>query len=64
MTKTLTSMMWVASFLVKVGINGLPIDIDQLSIDVFYNFYHSSKRTQECEDNWRDLFTTEADAIL
>ena len=54
----------LADLVVKAGMKGLPIDIDQLFIDVFYHFYYSSKRTQEFEDNWRDMFTTEPDVIL
>ena len=42
----------LADLVVKAGMKGLPIDIDQLFIDVFYHFYYSSKRTQEFEDNW------------
>ena len=31
---------------VKAGMQALPVDIDQLFIDLFYYFYHSSKRKQ------------------
>ena len=54
----------LADLVIKAGMKGLPIDIDQLFIDVFYHFYSSSKRTQEFEDNWRDMFNTEPDVIL
>ena len=54
----------LADLTIKAGMKTLPIDIDQLFIDVFYHFYHSSKRTQQFEDNWRDLFTTEPETIL
>ena len=42
----------------------LPIDIDQLFIEVFYYFYHSSKRSQQFSDLWCSLFTTEPEVIL
>ena len=43
----------------------LPVDIDQLFIDIFYYFYHSSKRNQEIADRWCSLFTSsEPKAIL
>ena len=54
----------LADLAIKAGMKGLPVDIDQLFIDIFYYFYHSSKRTQEFEDNWRDMFTTEPSVIL
>ena len=40
------------------------MDIDQLFIDIFYHFYHSSKRKQEFTDLWRSLFTSEPEVIL
>ena len=52
-------MMWDASVM-----EALPIDIDQLFIDVFYFFYHSSKRKQIFSYLWCSLFTTEPDVIL
>ena len=54
----------LADLVVKAGMKGLPIYIDHLFIDIFYHFYYSSKRTQEIEDNWRNMFTTEPDVIL
>ena len=54
----------LADLAIKAGMKGLLVDIDQLFIDIFYYFYHSSKRTQEFEDNWRDMFTTEPSVIL
>ena len=43
----------------------LPVDIDQLFIDIFYYFYHSSKKNQEFADLWCSLFTSsEPKAIL
>ena len=54
----------LADLTVKAGMETLPIDIDQLFIDVFYFFYHSSKRKQLFSDLWCSLFTTEPDVIL
>ena len=34
----------LADLTVKAGMQALPVDIDQLFVDVFYYFYHSSKR--------------------
>ena len=54
----------LADLTVKAGMKTLPIDIDQLFIDIFYYFYHSSKRSQQFSDLWCSLFTTEPDTIL
>lgn len=54
----------LADLAVKCGMEVLPVDIDQLFIDVFYYFYHSSKRKQEFCDLWCSLFTTEPQTIL
>ena len=54
----------LADLTLKAAMKTLPIDIDQLFIDVFYYFYHSSKRTQEFADLWCSLFTTEPEVIL
>ena len=54
----------LADLTIKSGIQALPIDIDQLFIDVFYYFYHSSKRKQEFCDLWCSLFTSEPQTIL
>ena len=54
----------LADLTIKSGIQALPIDIDQLFIDVFYYFYHSSKRKQEFCDLWWSLFTSEPQTIL
>ena len=54
----------LADLTVKAGMQTLPIDIDQLFIDVFYFFRHSSKRSQQFTDLWCSLFTTEPEAIL
>lgn len=44
---------------IKEGMMTLPVDIDELFIDVFYYFFHSSKRKEEFCDLWRSLFTSE-----
>ncbi len=49
----------LADLTIKEGMKTLPVDIDQLFIDVFYYFFHSSKRKQEFCDLWRSLFTSE-----
>ena len=54
----------LADLTIKDGMKTLPIDIDQLFIDVFYYFYHSNKRKQEFGDLWRSLFTSEPTTIL
>ena len=54
----------LADLTVKAGIAALPVNIDQLFIDVFYYFYHSSKRKQEFCDLWCSLFTSEPQTIL
>ena len=42
----------------------LPVDVDQLFVNVFYYFYHSSKRKQEFCDLWCSLFTSEPQTVL
>ena len=54
----------LADLTVKAGMEVLPADIDQLFIDIFYHFYHSSKRKQEFHDIWCSLFTSEPDVVL
>ncbi len=54
----------LADLSIKVGMESLPVGIDQLFVDVFYYFYHSSKRQQEFCDLWCSLFTTEPQTIL
>ena len=46
------------------GVTTLPVDVDQLFIDIFYYFYNSSKRNQEFADLWCSLFTSERKSIL
>ena len=54
----------VADLTVKAGMQTLPINIDQLFVDIYYVFYHSSKRTQQFADLWHSLFQSDADVIL
>ena len=54
----------LADLTIKSGVKSLPVDIDQLFIDVFYYFFHSSKRKQEFCDLWCSLFTSEPQTIL
>ena len=54
----------LADLTVKAGLKALPVDIDQLFIDVFYHFHHSSKRKQQFVDLWCSLFSTEPEVIL
>lgn len=54
----------LADLTVKAGLTALPVDIDQLFIDIFYYFQHSSKRKQQFVDHWCSLFTTEPEVIL
>lgn len=54
----------LANLTIKAGLQELPIDIDQLFVDIFYYFQHSSKRNQEFVDNWHSLFTSEPGVIL
>ena len=54
----------LADLTVKAGLKALPVDIDQLFIDIFYYFHHSSKRKQQFVDLWCSLFTTEPEVIL
>ena len=52
----------LADLAVKAGM--LPVDIDQLFIDIFYYFYHSSKRKQEFYDLWLSLYPSDPEVIL
>ena len=42
----------------------LPLEIDQLFIDVYYYFYHSSKRKQEFHYFWCSIFSSEPQSIV
>ena len=52
----------LADLTVKAGLKALPVNFDQLFIDIFYYFYHSSKRKQLFVDQWCSL--TEPEVIL
>ena len=54
----------LADLALKAGLQTLPIDIDQLFVDVFYYFFHSSKRGQLFTDHWCSLFDDEPKKIL
>lgn len=54
----------LADLTIKAGMKALPVDIDHLFIDIFYYFFHSSKRKQEFVDNWYSLFSSEPQTIL
>ena len=54
----------LADLTIKAGMKALPVNIDQLFIDIFYHFYHSSKRKQEFNDLCCSLFMTEPETIL
>ena len=56
----------VADLTIKAGMATLPVDIDQLFLDVHvcYYFYHSTKRKQEFMDGWCFSFTSEPKAII
>ncbi len=54
----------LADLTIKAGMETLPVNIDQLFVDIFYFFYHSSKRKEQFADNWCSFFPTEPAAIL
>ena len=54
----------LADLTIKAGMKTLPVNIDQLFIDVFYYFFHSSKRKQVFIDNWCSLFASEPEVII
>ena len=54
----------IADLAIKAGVSSLPVDIDQLFVDIFYYFFHSSKRSPLFADHWCSLFTTEPKTIL
>lgn len=54
----------LADLSIKAGMKVLPLDIDQLFIDVYYYFYHSSKRKQEFHDLWCSIFSSEPQSIV
>ena len=54
----------LADLTAKAGLKALPVNIDQLFIDIFHYFQHSSKRKQQFVNLWYSLFTTEPEVIL
>ena len=54
----------LADLCIKAGMSTLPLDIDQLFIDIYYYFQHSSKRNQEFVDMWHSFYTSEPKVIL
>ena len=54
----------LANLTVQAGLMALPVNIDQLFIDIFYYFHHSSKRKLQFVNLWFSLFTTEPEVIL
>ena len=54
----------MADLTIKAGMETLPVNIDQVFVDIFYYFYHSSKRGQLFVDHWCSLFDSEPKAIL
>lgn len=54
----------LADLTVKAGMKALPVDIDQLFVDIFYYFQHSSKRKQEFYDLWSSLYTSYPENIV
>ena len=54
----------LADLTLKAGMKELLLNVDQLFVDIFYFFVHSSKRKQLFEDLWCSLFTTEPEVIL
>ncbi len=54
----------LADLAAKSGMEVLSVDIYQLFMDVFYYFYHSSKRKQEFCGLWCSLFTSEPQTVL
>ncbi len=42
----------------------LPVDIDQLFIDIYYYFQHTSKRSQEFVDMWHSFYSDEPKVLL
>ena len=47
-----------ADLTLKAGMMTLAVDIDQLFIDIFFHFFHTSKRKQEFTDLWCSLFSS------
>lgn len=41
----------LANLTIKAELERLPIDLDQLFVDIFYHYFHSSKYKQDFQDN-------------
>ena len=54
----------LADLCVKAGMAALPVDIDQLFIDIYYNFKHSGKRNQQFVDIWHSFYNNEPKVLL
>ena len=54
----------LADLCVKAGMAALPVDIDQLFIDIYYYFKHSSKRNQQFVDMWHSFYNNEPKVLL
>ncbi len=54
----------LADLCIKAGMKTLLIDIDQLFIDIYYYFSHSSKRQQQFTDVWHSFYESEPKVIL
>ncbi len=54
----------LADLCIKAGMSTLPLDIDQIFIDIYYYFHHSSKRNQEFIETWCSFYTNEPKVIL
>ena len=54
----------VTDLTIKAGMEILPVDIDQLFVDISYFFYHNRKRKEQFAENWRSLFSSEPSTIL
>ncbi len=62
--KEKNSICHLADLTIKAGMETLLVDIDQLFVNIFYFFFHSSKRKQQFADNWCSFFTSEPETIL
>ena len=54
----------LADLCVKAGMATLPVDIDQLFIDVYYYFQHSSKRNKGFVDIWHCFYANEPKVLF
>ena len=49
---------YLADLAVKAGMRALPVGVEQLFVDIFYHFQHSSKRKQEFNNLWTSLYAS------